>query len=87
MDDVVSGDCDMAETPQDQVLGNADGNGTGTNQDDNYSNGTWWPVLLCQLPVDNPGPFQTMVPGYVYVILCFYQVLDTPLWDWAIEFW
>ena len=84
MDELDGGD--MPQAPQDQVLGNGDGNGTGSNED-NYANGTWWPVLLCQLPCDAPGPFQTMVPGYVYVIICFYQVLDTPLWAWTIEFW
>ena len=87
MDDVVSVDCDMPEVPRDQVLDNANGNGSGTNQDDNYANESWWPVLLCQLPVDDPGAFQTMVPDYLYVMICFYQVLDTPLWAWTIEFW
>ena len=86
MEDLDGGDCDMPQAPQDQVLGNGDGNGTGTNQD-NYAKCTWWPVLLCQLPCDASGTFQTMVPGYVYVIICFYQVLDTPLWAWTIEFW
>ena len=86
MEDLDGGDCDMPQAPQDQVLGSGDGNGTGTNQD-NCANGTWWPVLLCQLPCDASGPFQTMVPGYVYVIICFYQVLDTPLWAWTVEFW
>ena len=86
IDELDGGDCDMPQAPQDQVLGNGDDNGTGTNQD-NYANGTWWPVLLCQLPCNAPGPFQTMVPGYVYVVICFYQVLDSPLWAWTIEFW
>ena len=86
LDDLDSGDVDTPQAPQDQVLGNGEGNGSGTNDQDNYANGTWWPVLLCQLPSDVPGPYQTIVPGYVYVIICFYQVLDTPLWAWTIEF-
>ena len=85
--DLDTGDVDMPQAPQDQVLGNGEGNGTGTNDEDNYANGAWWPVLLCQLPCDVPGPYQTMVRGYVYVVICFYQVLDTPLWAWTIEFW
>ena len=70
---------------QDQVLGNGEGNGTGTTPD-RYANGTWWPVSLCQLPGDPHGPLQGIRPGCIYVVICFYQVLDIPLWAWTIEF-
>ena len=86
LDELDTGDVDMPQGPQDQVLGNGEGNGTGTNEEDNYANGTWWPVLLCQLPCDPNGPYQGITPGYIYVVICFYQILDTPLWAWTIEF-
>ena len=86
LDELDGEDCAMPQAPpQDEVLGDGEGNGTGTTADP-YANGTWWPVLLCQLPCDDHGPFQGIQPGYIYVVICFYQILDTPLWAWMIEF-
>ena len=86
LDELDGEDCAMPQAPpQDEVLGDGEGNGTGTTPDP-YANGTWWPVLLCQLPCDDHGPFQGIQPGYIYVVICFYQILDTPLWAWTIEF-
>ena len=86
LDELDGEDCDMPQAPpQDEVLGDGEGDGTGTTPD-HYADRTWWPVLLCQLPCDAHGPFQGIQPGYIYVVICFYQILDTPLWAWTIEF-
>ena len=46
----------------------------------------WWPVIMCQVGEDNSEAFQEVVPDFIYVVICLYQVLQKPLTAWCVNF-
>lgn len=46
----------------------------------------WWPVIVCQVGEDNSEAFQEVVPDFIYVVICLYQVLQKPLTAWCVNF-
>ena len=46
----------------------------------------WWPVIMCQVEGEPDGPYEGIVADYVYVIICFYQILEKLMNAWCVAF-
>ena len=47
----------------------------------------WWPVIFLQTGGDQDTAFRTAQRGYVYVVICIYQIMrDGELEAWVITF-
>ena len=46
----------------------------------------WWPVIMCQVDGEPDGPYEGIVGDYVYVIICFYQILQKLMNAWCVAF-
>ena len=67
------------DIPEDRTHDEEDHNATGAGGMEGTGGGTWWPVVVSQLVGDEDRPFVETTANYVYVVVCWYQVQDSPL--------